>query len=540
MKLKLIVFVLSLLSCMKEDVDLIIKNATLYNSDGSKKIENTIIVQHGMIVELGDESHLGRFQSTNTVDLENKLLIPGFNDAHLHFMGASITMTQLDLTPFSTKSETIEALKAYAKDKKKGEWIVGRGWNHELWKEKKWPTASDLDKLFPENPIYLQRVDGHSGWVNSLALNLAGIDKSFKDPAGGKILKDRKGNPNGILVDAATQYIENIIPKAKQEQKLEAAKKTQDYLLKYGLTSITDISNKSNFDVYKALYNKDELKIRFHFIPDISESFPDFKSPNDKYLNVIYSKVYSDGSLGSRSAWLKKDYADKKGERGIPMIKENELEEKIRFLKDNGLQPAIHAIGDQANFLLLNTFSNYLKVNNDKKLRFRIEHVQILDSNDLDLFYNGQVIASMQPKHCISDMYMAQDRLEKSRLQYAYAWRTMLDRNIPLAFGTDWPVEPVNPFLGLYAAVTRQDLNDTELKNAWIPSQKISVAEAINAYTMGSAYAEFTEAFKGKIEKDFLADFIVIDRNLYEVNPIEIKDASVLMTFVDGKLLYKK
>ena len=386
----------------------------------------------------------------------------------------------------------------------------------------------------------MQRVDGHSAWVNSNTLKLAKIDKAYKDPVGGKTLKDRRGNPTGILVDATAEIIEKMIPQATLEEKKNAAIAAQDYILKYGLTSITDISNKSNFEVFKNLYNDKKLKVRVHFVPDISESFPEFKSPDEKYLNVNYSKVYSDGSLGSRSAWLKKDYHDKKGTRGLQMLQETELENKIKFLKENNLQPAIHAIGDQANFMLLNTYSNYLKVNNNKDLRFRIEHVQILDEKDLELFYNGQIIASMQPKHCISDMYMAQDRLDDSRLKYSYAWRTMIDRNIPLAFGTDWPVEPVNPFYGLYAAVTRQDLKDTELKDGWIPSQRITVAEAINAYTQGSSYAEYTESFKGKLEKGFLADFAVIDRNLYEINPIDIKNASVLMTFVNGKLLYKK
>jgi hypothetical protein len=518
-------------------VDLIVYNTKIYNLDSTKVIANSIAIKDKIITQIGTDLNQ-KLTSGELKDAQGKTLLPGFNDAHAHMIGAGLTMQKVDLSKCRTKNETLKVISDRVKKTKKGEWITGRGWNHEFWEDNSWPTASELDAITTEHPIYVRRVDGHSGWANSLALKLAGVTNDTKDPQGGAIRRDKKGIATGVVIDAAENIISNIIPEDSDDKLIKAVLDAQKHVLKRGITSITSIGNERNFEIFRTLLNENKLKVRVNFVPDYKDTLQNFTIEQPERLNVQFVKVYMDGSLGSRSAWLNHPYSDEPSTTGLPQFSDAELIHKINTIKSYNLEPMIHAIGDKGNQHLLEIYNEYIKTNKLVKSRFRIEHAQILNEKCYSLFSEGNIIASMQPKHCISDMLWAENRIGKERAKFAYPWKTIIDKKIKIAFGTDWPIEPVDPVFGIYGAVTRQFMEDSILNEGWIPEQKISVFEAIKAYTEGSAYSEYMEDEKGKIKVGQFADFILIDKNIFEINPIEIKTISVTDTYIGGVKVY--
>jgi len=535
----MLLFGLILLSCEK-NVDLIVYNTKVYDLDSETIVATAVVIDRGKFIEMGSDSLRHVYKATEIIDAKGKLLLPGFNDAHAHVIGAGLTMQNVDLSTCTSKQETLDKVTQFIKDVPAGTWVTGRGWNQELWDVKEWPSAHELDAISKEHPIYLRRVDGHSGWANSLAMSLSGVTDTLLSPEGGEIKRDNEGKAIGIFVDAAEMLIQKNIPKPNADQLTKAALDAQNHLLRMGVTSVTEIGPDHFFAIYSTLLSENKLSVRVNFIPDYKKNLQPFQIEQPEWLNVQYSKVYMDGSLGSRSAWLTHPYEDEPTTSGLPQHTDSTLRAILEDLYQKNLKPAIHAIGDQGNQRLLELYNEHINKHQILNSRYRVEHAQILNETCYDLFVKGGVIASMQPKHCISDMLWAENRLGKKRSEHAYPWKSVLDKKIHLAFGTDWPIEPVNPFYGVYGAVTRQFLGETQENTGWVPKEKLSVGESIYAYTSGSAYAENMEDEKGKIKTGHFADFILVNEDIFRISPVNIQHTFVTHTFVNGELKYQK
>jgi predicted amidohydrolase YtcJ len=453
------------------------------------------------------------------------------------------------LRDVTTQEEFVRRVAEYAHGLKKGEWILGGEWDHEQFPGATMPTREWIDAVTPENPVWLDRYDGHMGLANSLALKLAGVDRTTTDPPGGSILRDAQGNPTGALKDAATRLVGRAIPPPNEEQLTRAVRAALAEARRLGVTSVQDISHAPEIRVYQKLLAKGELTARFYCITPIEE----YEAParagimagfGNDWIRTGALKGFADGSLGSTTALLFEPYNDAPQTRGLwnaMMLPEGHMLQMAQPADAAGLQLAIHAIGDRAIHSILEIYAEIARRNGLAPAagrRWRIEHAQHVRPDDFALFARLGVVASMQPYHAIDDGRWAEKRIGHERAKSSYAWRSFLDHGVKLAFGTDWPVAPLNPLPGLYAAVTRRT-TDGKHPEGWIPEQKITLAEAIEAYTLGAAYAEFAENSKGSISPGKLADIVVLDANLFALPPEKIKDAGVVFTIVDGKIVYE-
>jgi predicted amidohydrolase YtcJ len=402
-----------------------------------------------------------------------------------------------------------------------------------------------IDAVTPDNPVFINRLDGHMALANSLAMKLATVDRNVKDVAGGEIVRDASGNPTGIFKDAAQGYIEKAIPAPSFEQQLEAAQAASDHAASLGVTSVQDVSAGTTVGPYQELLRRGTLKTRIYGCSTMNDYKRWAKTGvryafGDAMLRVGCLKAYTDGSLGSTTAWFFEPYLDAPNTSGLPMGDvTTTMKQTIIDADKAGLQINIHAIGDRANATILDYFAEVEKVNGVRDRRFRIEHAQHLRQEDIKRFGAQKVVASMQPFHAIDDGRWAWKRLDEKRIKGTYAFRTILDTGGVLAFGSDSPVAPLNPILGVYAAVTRRTL-DEKNPNGWVPEQKISVLETIRAFTWGSAYAEFQDHVKGTLEPGKLADFVILSDDIFTTDPVKIRDARVLMTVVNGKVVYER
>lgn len=527
-------------------VDTIFYNGKIFTARQEDEFVSAMAVKNGKIVAIGETKDL--FQKyapadTNGINLRGKLVVPGFHDAHVHFWSGAKLKNQLDLRGITSLEKVLEKIAAAVANAQPKEWIVGRGWDHELWEDKKLPTARELDRISREHYIYLQRVDGHAAWVNTPVLRLLRYNARTPDPPGGRIQRHPiTKRPTGILFDSAFDLLDKIIPEPTFTQKYELLEKTIGYANRLGITSITDNSPTDLYPVYAELYKTGELTLRVNFFASYNpnlDSLRQFLSGFDihkHYLNTNLIKLYADGSLGSRTALLKSPYQDDPGNTGIAQYEFGQLLEMARRIDEEGFNIGIHGIGDAAIHQILEVFDSLQTERPGKNRRWRIEHAQVMDSSDFPLFARLNVIASMQPSHCITDMHWAPERIGE-RARYAYAWNTFRKYRIPLAFGTDWPVEPLNPMVGLYAAVTRQDTTGYP-PEGWYPEERISMGEAIMAYTLGAAYASGNESWCGTLQPGKVADFVVLDRDLFQVLPREILQTKVLATYLEGKAIY--
>ncbi|MCQ8885021.1 amidohydrolase [Pseudoalteromonas agarivorans] len=529
----------------------IAQTQVIYNANGYTPLYqggiqtfSTLVIKNGKVVKTGDDTLKNTFPNAKLIDAKGNTLLPGLIDAHGHVIGLGDNLSQLDVRGAKSVAEITTKLEQFAKNKQG--WILGRGWNQELWSDTRFPTAKDLDKVVNDRPVVLSRVDSHAIWVNSKALELAGITAATQAPDGGEIIKDEFGNPTGIFVDKAESLITQHMSAPSKQAISDSLDAAGAHLLSLGITSTHDAGiDKTTWEVYKERSEQGNLPLRI--VAMLSAASPDLKhmlkagryQDAASFMSIRSVKVYADGALGSRGAALIDDYADRKNHHGLMLETQAKLEELFTLSFKNGFSANTHAIGDKANKVVLDAYQNVFKQTGGMLLRNRIEHAQIVTPDDIPRFKALKIIPSMQPVHATSDMHMAQQRLTDNQLQGAYAWQTFLKQGSVIAAGSDYPVELANPFDGLYSAITRMDHNMLP-ENGWRASEVLSREQALRAFTLGGAYAAHQEFKIGSLENGKWADFILIDKDYFKVPVDEIYKTQVLQTWVAGELRYKK
>jgi len=528
--------------------DLIFYNAVIYTGEGlaqdHPQTVQAMAINDDKIVAIGSNAQIKALAGPKTAlrDLSSAAtgvsIFPGFNDAHTHFGMAGLTQLNLDLTGAPSLAAMLTAIHRYASNAPQGHWITGGNWDHTLWARKALPTARDLDTVTLGHPAFLQRIDGHIAVCNSAALAAAGITGKTVPPPGGAIDVDAFGQATGILRESAKDLVQKVIPPPTPDERLRGAQLAVSDALAHGVTSVQDFSDWPFFLAFEQMERMNKLNLRITEWLPFNASLQALKAmraghdPNDPMLHTGMLKGFMDGSLGSRTAALKEPYADAPANTGLPQYTQGQLNQMAIERAQAGFQLGFHAIGDKAASMALDAFS---QPGISTTARNRIEHAQVVDPADIPRFKALGVIASMQPSHLLTDMNWAQSRLGPQRAAYSYAWKAFLDAGVPLAFGTDYPVEPITPFRGLYAAVTRSNETGTQ---TYFPQNKLTRGQALYAYTQGSAYAEFAEKHKGKLIPGYDADFILLDRDLYTIPAPSILGTKVLETWVSGQQSY--
>ena len=544
---KLLLALLMALFASPALADTLIDNANgmQVDSDGKlQRFDGLLIGKGGKVIRTLAKGE-ARPKADARVDANGRTLLPGLIDAHGHLMALGLGAIQLDLTGAASLAELQARLKLYAAQNKARRWVVGRGWNQELWPDKRMPTAADLDAVVADRPVWLARVDGHAAIGNSLALKEAGITAATPSPTGGKIEQDRDGRPTGLLIDAAAELVEKIVPAPSPAERDQALAKAQDMLLGFGLTAVADMGTSAeDWSQLDAAGQAGRLRLRVMSysagLDPLSTIAPKGPTPwlfGDR-LRMGGVKLYADGALGSRGAWLKLPYADKPDTRGLQFLTDAQLREQAGRAAALGYQLAIHAIGDAANAQVISAYEELGKTYKGDR-RWRIEHVQVVDPADIPRIARAGIIASMQPTHQTSDRLMAEKRLDPPRLAGAYAWQTIARSGARLAFGSDFPVESPNPFPGLAAAISRQDANG-QPPGGWRPQERVSFEQALAAFTRGAAYAGFAEDRIGALEPGKWADFILVDRDVSAVDPQALYGTQVLETWVAGQKVWTR
>lgn len=478
-------------------------------------------------------------------DGQGQYVIPGLVDSHLHVMGIGFAALTLDLSDTNSLAEAQAKIARYAADNPASRWILGRGWNQEKWGLGRFPTAAELDLVVADRPVWLQRVDGHAGWANSLAMTAAGVDADTVSPEGGRIERVAGSRtPSGIFVDKAEALIQQAVPRPRPEDRDLALSKAQDALLSYGITAAADMgSTIEDWQSFRRAGDGGWLKMRIMAYASGTDAMQLIGGPGpgpwlyEDKLRLNGVKLYLDGALGSRGAWLKRPYADDPGNTGLPLSTPAQLRNLMSRAALDKFQLAIHAIGDAANAEVLAAIDE-LSATYTGDRRWRIEHAQIVDTDDIAMFGRHGIIASMQPVHQTSDRIMAEARLDEPRLEGAYAWRTILDSGSTLAFGSDAPVESPDPFAGLAAAISRMG-PDGRPFGGWKPHESVNRAQALASFTSAGAYAGFAEGRFGKLEKGERADFVFIDRDIMLASPAEIRETKVIATWVGGREMFR-
>jgi hypothetical protein len=523
-------------------------NGKVYTVNENQPLAQAVVVDGNKIVFVGSDEDAKKLidASTEVIDLNGKLMLPGFIDNHVHFITGGFYLLGIDLRPANSTSEFKQILKNYS-EKHPGKWITGGYWDHEKWEVNDLPTKEMIDEVVSDQPVFVDRLDGHMGVANSYVLKLAGITKDTESPDGGLIVKDPKtGEPTGVLKDNAMYLVTKFIPEPSAEENYEAFLAALDEAKRLGITSVQDITYGDALTAFLKAKNEDKLTCRIFTRWPIS----DYKGQIEKNIKVGYGddlirmgslKAFADGSLGSSTAWFFDRYDQDTLTTGLAMdiITDGSMEKWCLDADKNNLQLSVHAIGDKANSYMLDLYEKIINENPKWDRRFRLEHAQHVRFEDIPRFAELGIVASVQPYHCIDDGVWAEKRIGPERIKYTYPFKSFLDAGVNLCFGTDWYVAPLNPLLGIYAAVTRRTL-DNKNPDGWIPEQKISVEDAIKCYTINSAYASFEENIKGSIEVGKLADLIILSDDILTINPINIKDAEVETTVFDGKIIYRK
>lgn len=506
----------------------------------------------GRLLAVGDAKDLAaRYPDAHRIDAGNATVIPGLIDAHGHVMGLGMSLMQADLVGATSKDEVMERLRAFEKTLAPGDWLLGRGWDQNDWPQTAFPAAADLDAVFPERPVWLTRVDGHAGWANTAALRALAASPAGKVMLGsgkidgGKVIADGNGKPSGVLVDGAMEPMNAVLPEAGAAHQEQALGRALALLASVGLTGVHDMGvSRQTLALYKQFADAGRLTLRIDAYADgDNEALADlckgglYRHAGGR-LEMHGVKLYIDGALGSRGASLLADYSDEPGNRGLLVTGPDAFEEIVNKAKRCSVQVATHAIGDRGNRLVLDTYERVLGDAAKTDIRWRVEHAQIVAPEDLGRFAELGVIASMQPIHATSDMPWAHERVGEVRLAGAYAWRDLLDTGAHLAFGSDFPVESPDPRLGLYAAVTRQD-RDGHPPGGWLPTQRMTAAEALRGFTADAAWAGFDESQVGRLVPGLHADFVILAADPLTVSASEIDDLKIHSTWVDGKAVYE-
>ena len=509
---------------------------------GLQQFSTIVIGDDGRILAVGGEDLRDDQDPASVIDVGGSTILPGLIDAHAHVYGLGFAKSMLDLVGVQSLAAATKRISDYAARNPNVRWIQGRGWNQVLWPVQEFPTAADIDAVVSDRPVWLRRIDGHAGWANSAALRMAGIDDDTPDPIGGKIIRDQRGHATGVLIDNAMSLVGRHIPKPGKNDYRRAIKTAIDSLVAEGITGVHDAGiDLQNVEVYLSMADMDELNLRVYAMlggaGDVLDAVgKPLRSLGNDRLDITAVKLYADGALGSRGAAMLKPYSDDAENRGLPFWTEDELNAFVVKANTMGFQVGIHAIGDRGNRMALDAFA-HAQGNELSLLRNRVEHAQIIALDDIPRFAELGVIASMQPTHATSDKNMAEDRVGPERIRGGYAWRRLLDSGAVIASGSDFPVELSNPFHGLYAAISRQG-RDGQPAGGWYPDQALTRIEALHSFTLAAAYAAHQEDRLGSLEPGKWADFIVIDRNYFEVPVEEIDDIRVLQTWVGGRRVF--
>ncbi|MBI3681888.1 MAG: amidohydrolase [Acidobacteria bacterium] len=530
--------------------DLVLHNGKIWTVNPKQPLAQAVACLDGRILAVGSNEEIAALAGKNTrvVDLNGLLLLPGFNDAHVHFFTGGTRLGGVQLRDAKSEQEFRDRIAAFAGKQPKGRWITGGDWDHENFTPARLPTRRLIDGVTPDHPVFVNRLDGHMALANSAALKLAGVTRETPDPPGGMVVRDQEGEPTGVLKDSAMEAVDRVMPSPSPEEIVDAVRAAMRYASQHGVTSVQDVSASPGIlSVYQDLLARGELTVRIYGLQPlrvwqrlagvgIKAGFG-----GDK-LRIGGLKGFSDGSLGSTTAWFFDPYADAPGNTGLPsdeMIPPEKMKDNVLGADEAGLQLALHAIGDRANQAVLEMFEEAIRRHGPRDRRFRIEHAQHLRPQDIARFAKAGIIASMQPYHAIDDGRWAEKRIGAVRARSTYAFRSLLDAGATLAFGSDWFVAPIDPILGIYAAVTRRTL-DGKRPDGWVPEQKITVEEAVRAYTMGSAYASFEERFKGSIEAGKAADLAVLSEDIFAIPAERIEQVKVVLTVMDGRVVFRR
>jgi predicted amidohydrolase YtcJ len=546
----------------KPKADLIFTHGNIYSgvvdpsaSLGAGKRSEALAVRGDQIMAVGTRDEIMKLKGpeTKVIDLGGHFVMPGFNDAHMHLASAGLETMNVNMVGAKTLDEFRDRLRAKCEAAAPGDWVIGEGWDETLWPVKAVPTRWDLDEVSGKHPVYLERVDGHIGVANTLALQLASVTVASRNPDGGRIDRDDAGTPNGVLREKAQELVQSVIPKPTHDKRRQAIELALADIASHGVTSVQDFSQWEDFQIYEELEHEGKLTARISEWLSFDDSIDDLNSKrtshaaSDNMLHTGMLKGFMDGSLGSKTAALLEPYSDDPKNSGLPQYDVSKLNAMTKERVLAGYQIGFHAIGDKGIQMALDAYAEAEKAAKDAKVkpadggnssdyRLRIEHAQVTTPQQIVRFKDLKVIASMQPSHLLTDMNWAESRLGPKRAGHSYAWAEFLRRGVVVAFGTDYPVEPVTPFRGIYAALTR--MNEAGTKS-YYPDQKLNIEQAIAAYTTGSAFAEFAEKQKGKLAPGMLADFIVLDQDLTAALPPKILETRVLRTVVGGKTVYE-
>jgi hypothetical protein len=549
----LLVLVVAAVSCRttarSRAADLIVTNAHVWTGSRADPAAEAVAVVGDRVAAIGRASDVSvwRGPSTRVIDAGGARVVPGFNDSHVHFIGGGLQLDNVDLRDAPSPQDLARLIGERAQKTPAGEWVLGGDWDDQQWTPPALPTRQLIDVVTPSTPVFVNRFDGHMALANSVALALAGVTAATQDPPGGVIVRDARGHPTGVLKDAAMGLVYKVMPPLTRERRVHALKRALDHATSLGVTSVRDMGpDAGDLAAYAEFAELGQLSVR------ISAASPELQWSDQARLGIRRGfgtpflrlgavKGFADGSLGSTTAYFFEPYTDAPNTRGLladEMLPIESMRQRLGGADAAGLQLCIHAIGDQAISVVLDLFADIAKTNGAGDRRFRIEHAQHVAPKDFERFAGLGVIAAVQPYHAIDDGRWAERRIGPDRIKTTYPFRTFLDRGVTLALGSDWPVAPLNPLLGIYAAVTRATL-DGKHPGGWVPSQKITVDEAVRGYTAGSAYAEFTDGSKGTIGPGALADMVMLSGDIFSIEPARIRDVKVTMTIVAGRVAYE-
>jgi predicted amidohydrolase YtcJ len=530
----------------KPKANLVITNATIWTGNTEQPWAQAMAISGDTLLAVGTVEEIKHYIEDNTIvnDLNGRFVTPGFIDSHVHFLTGGFDLASVQLRDAATPEEFINRVAEFAKTVPEGNWILGGAWNHENWGGEL-PTKEWIDEVTPNHPVLITRLDGHMSLANSLALKMAGITSQTPDVAGGQIERTATGELTGLLRDNAVTLVGAIIPTPDEAQFSKALHAAMQYVAAKGVTSVHYMAGttpKGAFEALKNARNNDELITRIYYMYDLENwqaLEADIKQSGfgDKWLKIGGLKGFVDGSLGSHTAAFFDPYTDKPTDRGIYLTPQDSLVKYIMAADKAGLQLMVHAIGDEGIHFLLNTFEQAQKENGPRDRRMRIEHAQHIAPADIPRFAQLGIIPSMQPYHAIDDGQWAEKIIGPERIKSTYAFRSLMDANATVAFGSDWFVAPPTPLEGIYAAVTRRTLDDLN-PDGWVPEQKITVEQALTAYTRNAAYASFDDHLKGSLQAGKLADFVVISEDLTKVDPVRIRDLEIHQTYVGGKKIF--
>ena len=534
-----------LFSCkQKINADNIYFNGKIWTGDTTNPSASVLAIKGNQIVYVGNDISLVKGQTK--IDLGGKMLTPGFIDNHAHFLSGGYNLTSVHLKEVKTKKDFIETIKKYCKNLKGDEWILGGDWNNDAWGGEL-PNKSWIDSVTGNHPLAISRYDGHMILANSIALQKAKLNNASKNPFGGTIWKDTKGMITGILKDEAMNPVMKEVPSPTTKDYEQYLANASQYAVEHGFTQVHDVGSYGGWpelETYQKAYKANQLKLRIYaFVPlsdwEKLDGYVKKNGKGDDYLRWGGVKGFVDGSLGSTTAWFYEPYLDEPTTSGFPVTDTLNLKKWVIAADAANLQVVVHAIGDRANDYILNVFDSAIRINGEKDRRFRVEHAQHMRTETMDRYFQLKVIPSMHPYHVVDDGSFAPKRLDDKRLKGTYAFKSLLDRGVPVCFGSDWTVGPLDAILGIYAA-TGRETSDGKNPDGWYPDQKLSVEQALKCYTVNNAYGVNMENKLGQLKVGFLADFVVLDKNLLALTPNQIKEVKILQTVVNGKTVYIK